>query len=128
MLSGIDYYFSGPWLAPLPPPLCNVPDLPRLVRASVHRVCPVTFSPRLASPLLKPDLRHSPSLSVGAKWVAVAKAAAPSRPLLPRLPLFLPSHHVPMPTNFLSLAGWANLYAAGHVHITPFTSLFSLRN
>lgn len=121
---------SGPWLAPppLPPPLCNAPDLPRRVRASVHQVCPVTFSPKLASPLLKPDLRRSPSLSVGGKWVAVAKAAAPSRPLLPRLHHFLPSHHVPTPTNFLSLAGWANLCAAGHVPITPFTCLFSLRN
>lgn len=116
---------SGPWLAP--PPLCSAPDLPRRVRASVQQVCLVTFSPKLASPLLKQDIRRSPSsLEVG-KWVAVAKAAAPSRPLLPRLHLFLPSHHVPTPTNFLSLAGWANLYTAGRVPITPFTCLSSLR-
>lgn len=113
---------SGLWLAPLHPP-CSAPDPPHHVRASARQVCLVTFSPKLASPLLRRDLQRSPSSSVGDKWAAAAKAAAPFRPLLPRLHLSLPSHHVPTPTNYLSSAGWANLYAAGHVPTTPSISL-----
>lgn len=117
---------SGPWLAPRPAQ-CSAPGLPCHVWVSVRPVCLVMFSPKLASSLLRWDLPSSPSSSVGGKWGDDVMAAAPSRPRLLRLRLLLPSRHVPTSTNFLSLAGWANWYAAGRAPITPFSCPSSLR-
>lgn len=118
---------SGPWLAPLPPRLlCNAPDLTHHVWVSVQQVCLVTFSPKLVSPIIRWDLQASPSSLADGKWVVIVKAGVPSRPVLYLLHHLLPSHHVPVPTNFLLSAGWENLYAAGHAPITLFTCLCSL--
>lgn len=110
----------------LVPRLCSAPNPPHHVHANVQLVCLVKCSPKLASPHLRPHLLHFPFLLVGGKWASVVKAAALSRQCLQQLRLFLLFHHVPMHTNCPSSAGWANLYVAGHVHITPFTCLYSV--
>lgn len=117
--------FAGLWLAPLPL-LCSAPGATPHGQASTQPGRLVTSSPRLVSPLIRSDIQDSPSLLEGAKWAVAAKAGVPFKPFSRRLYPFLPSHHVCLPINFPLLVGLENLYATGHVPITPFTCHFSL--
>lgn len=119
--------FSGLWLAPPRRLLCSAPGATHRVQASTHLGCLGTFFPKLASPLIRLDIRGSLSSLEGGKWVGVVKADAPFKPFLPRLHPSLSSHHVCLPINFPLLVGLENLCATGHVPITPSTCHFSLR-
>lgn len=116
---------AGLWPAPLHL-LCSAPGATHRAPASTRPGRLVTSSPKLVSPLIRSDIQDSLSLSEGAKWAGAAKAGAPFKPFLRRLCPFLPSHRVCLPINFLLLVGLENLYATGHVPITPFTCHFSL--
>lgn len=119
-------FLSGLLLAP-PHPRCSALGTTRPVRASTHRGYLVTFFPKLASPLIKSDIRGSLSSSEGGKWVAAAKDAVPFKPFLPRPRLFRSSRRVCLPINFPLLEGLENPCATGHVPITLFTCHFSFR-
>lgn len=118
-------FLAGLWPAPLHL-LCSAPGATHRAPASTQPGRLVTSSPKLVSPLIRSDIQDSLSLSEGAKWAVAAKAGAPFKPFLRRLCPFLPSHRVSLPINFLLLVGLENLYATGHVPITPFTCHFSL--
>lgn len=116
---------AGLWLAPLHL-LCSAPGATHRGQASTQPGRLVTSSPKLVSPLIRSDIQDSLSLLEGAKWAVAAKAGALFKPFLRRLYPFLPSHRVCLPINFPLLVGLENLYATGHVPITPFTCHFSL--